>query len=443
MLKFIKKIIGKNKKHKNNFKANYIDNYYAIISENETVEHISTKLQKAFSENKINSIEIPQEFIPNVIKLSRLPNSELDEIESKTINQLSVFKANKLKFWELMHLYSLLLRCGLFKVAFELRNIAEEKVLKDFNSGKFTYSDFETQVRVLLERNFLDKIPASNTISANSTSSFADAVKAFMKIMTKVDYMHESKNNNQAFFDFVYGKTIAVVGPAKTDVNSANEIDSHDVVLRMNYKTEGVGVDDKIKGRKCDISNFSVPQIKDLIDTGIWNKWPENIDWISTNSKKSSELIRSYLRKIISKPDEIPNIRERKEVFNELSSHMNFTQLPKIVLDLLLYKPSKVTIFHSDLMLTVDRSEGYVPKEWGWNNREHVTFLEFSSRVNDPLTQFYYLKNLVKRNLITGDSRFVEVMSMSAKEFMYQLQLIYGTSGRIKANIVHNYNNVT
>jgi len=62
--------------------------------------------------------------------------------------------------------------------------------------------------------------------------------------------------------------------------------------------------------------------------------------------------------------------------------------------------------------------------------REKVRFCR-SAFVNDPVTQYSILFNLWKAGRIEGDKGFNEVKELGCKQYMLQLQCIYGDSVRL------------
>jgi len=56
------------------------------------------------------------------------------------------------------------------------------------------------------------------------------------------------------------GKSIAIVGPSDATNNDAFEIDSYDVVVRLNYTQTGKGLDKRRKGVKIDVSYWLRPE---------------------------------------------------------------------------------------------------------------------------------------------------------------------------------------
>jgi hypothetical protein len=217
-----------------------------------------------------------------------------------------------------------------------------------------------------------------------------------------------------SYSEFVRNKNIVIVGPAPTEAQDAVEIDSSDVVIRLNHSLLGKGTDWIHKGLRTDVSCFNSEQTTALIDDRN-GMLPSDIAWacfkdgkksLDVHVKNADKQCRSFVR------------------FDGMTFHGSYNMVPIIIMDLATLACRSVKIFHTDLMLSVSRYLGYNKYSFQDENKKKVMFL-YASITHDPVLQYRTLKNVWKHNKIHGDLRFEQVMTVGLDDYLKELEQVY------------------
>ena len=222
---------------------------------------------------------------------------------------------------------------------------------------------------------------------------------------------------NKKFLKTLNNKSVAIVGPAETDRKDASEIDSFDIVVRLNYTHSGKNLDEFKKGLKIDISYFNGEQIDYLISNNN-SKIPTDLKvacFKDNDTKRKDQLEKANPKKITKK---ITN-------YNMLNFYSSFNLLPLVLLDILEANVKIVKIFHSDLHLTVNRSLNYYPSVFKREQSILPKIMRESFLDHDPMMHHKFLKNIYNHDKIIGDVKFDEVMKLDTYTYLQKLEKIY------------------
>lgn len=391
-------------------------------------------LEKAFSKHQIDITFLGSNWWIKFITTAILPDTESLTIQSELIQHLRNEPVEHVHWWWWLHIYCLAIRVGLWNLGFNLRQAAASAAITE-NSNNASIPDLVARLAVYLERR--DELSFSKHIKLLESRSFELAQSL---ITTKNLYYAQNLSaplisddlpEDKDFRQFVKGKRIAVVGPAKSNSNDGAEIEAFDIVVRCNFRRSIPDLEKQAKGTRCDVSYFNLEQVRHFVDKEDVD-WPESIEWIVCSSKPVCDQLISKIRASDKGGFiKLPKQRERLERLNRVYFNTTATAIPKIIIDLCRFEPEHIKVFHADLMLTVNRNKGYLPADWNWEANMKQIFLRISSGLHDPLTQYYLLRNFWQNGLITGDTRFEQVMEMGDMEYMIQMQEIYGNAGRI------------
>lgn len=239
----------------------------------------------------------------------------------------------------------------------------------------------------------------------------------------------ESLPRDPHFVDFVAGKRVAVVGPAASEAGHGAAIDRSDLVVRFNYKEEGIGVDALHKGERCDIVYFNRAQTEHLITSGNLSRFPRTPAWVVTRRQKHADALRSALEAEAShRPAGCLARRYRATPIYEVPLFCGlFTAAPNAILDLLHAGAAAVDVFHVDFMLTVERTRHYHPVVTDLAKRTRNTVRSFAG-AHDPVTQLAMMKAAAQSGRVHGDARFLSALLMDEQEYMDALQMLYGNA---------------
>jgi len=219
--------------------------------------------------------------------------------------------------------------------------------------------------------------------------------------------------DDRKFSDYIQNKSIAIVGPVDAKLNLGEEIDKHDVVIRFNYN----GLDEslhKSMGKKTTISYYITEiLIKDKFDKNKIEKMNE-LEWaiFDTAHKKESICFLGVEA----------NLRQRFLIAHAyLNPYFKGTSnaIQRVLLDLLRFDTSKITIYNTNLFLESNYHKSY--KSRGTLGAEHLIF-----NWHDPLSNFIFLKRLKVFNMIETDSVLSDILTMSSQEYIDALEERYG-----------------
>jgi hypothetical protein len=240
-----------------------------------------------------------------------------------------------------------------------------------------------------------------------------------LEILNGRDISKESINyfDKSDFFNFFDGKIISIVGPAPAEAFDAKEIDSSDLVVRLNHSYERKGTDPNHKGLRTDITCFNGEAAERFMHQRK-GKLPQEVTWAcfkspglvdSVKAKNKGKFVRSHI------------------LFNQPKFHGNFNMLPIVALDFAIFSANPLKIYHSDLMLTIVRQKGYYPKDIDRPDDAASIQKNFrrSSVVHDPIQQYRTLHTLWQNKKISGDARFTEVMEMELDGYLSELERVY------------------
>lgn len=353
--------------------------------------------------------------------------SQNDEDGKKFQNSLSLRLADipghRLEYWEWLNITKLFYKFGLFHLGYMLRIKARESAV--FAIKNKSISDckvfFKKCLAALIESNewhLLRKYKEIDFLSSQERESFL-----FWDKLIHGDSASESFFKSKAdhdFAEFVRDKRIAFVGPSRTKIKSASEIESFDIVARCNYKEPLDEEDLQVKGLRCDISYFNNTQTLFLCKRKLF-EFPKKVKFAIFRSYESLRIFRSrFGKKTLTRL----SINPTSSIF---SGSLN--GIPNALTDLLRFNTGQIKVFHTDLMLTVERSSGYgTPEE---SARPIEIFLSSCAGAHDPLTQFVFLKLMHRTGRIVGDKPFERLMKMSEGAYMKKLQNIYGNFARV------------
>jgi hypothetical protein len=218
-----------------------------------------------------------------------------------------------------------------------------------------------------------------------------------------------------AFFEYIKGKSVAIVGPANADVPYGSEIDGYDIVVRLSYRGEEKSASEHENyGKKTDISYFSA-HLRYFVDEIV--SLSETIGFICVTLPKFGPKVL-----------ECQNVRETVKIESCYLGNTNLIQAALI--EMLYCQPSKVKVFCSNLFLTDKPYNTAYPSTdmlntvSGGQPHRGINSITFTN--HDPINNFLIMKTLYDNNVIEADHDLERVLKLTAEEYMTGLQNIYG-----------------
>ncbi|MCP3032733.1 hypothetical protein LF817_15520 [Halobacillus sp. A1] len=328
------------------------------------------------------------------------------------IKHTSNLKAKLLPTIKWNDLVFLFISNGLFKVA----HIARAKAIESATYNSFRESTYNTLLQSFKAYGDQGDIKSLNEIIARIRAndfdkSVLDRLEIFYtllqgdKIKTNSLCKNYFSKADWSFFNYINGKTVAIVGPAPLEEDLSKEINSFDVVVRFNYKGE---LPIHGFGSKIDVSYYN----------GGTAKYLNNVDPPFLNDIKFS-CFKSIRYKF-----QIEKISKQEGRAFRLPAEFMFSgspnALPNALFDILHFNPGYVKVFHSNLFLShTPYYEGYFRRK----REKTKTWNSFAA--HELITQFNFIKNLWNVKLFEADETLEAVLGLTPEKYMDLMEEIY------------------
>lgn len=202
------------------------------------------------------------------------------------------------------------------------------------------------------------------------------------------------EKNDEKYSEYIYGKEIAIVGPVNTGLNNGSEIDSHDIVIRLNI-INPEKYPKKVFGTKTSSAYFVRDQFIKEKDSLIQNL--DSIDFISFHTVRDDDLF-----KLIENNKKLRTTIKYHERINNIffSGYPNLIQ--RTILDLLRFNPKSIKVFNANLWIENIQSDYYIYKQ---------IFYPANLILHDVYSNFILTQNLYKNKYISADEVLSEVLN--------------------------------
>lgn len=354
------------------------------------------------------------------------------EIQALLRNYIIQIPAERLIWWEWLAIYNLLLKFGLFNIAYILRIHARKSILIQLESGRIkagTYIHLKA-LGALVESRSWDLLKSEiNKINALffEDKYFLDFLNTMTRDLEQVKKMNFDgiSSRDTLFYEFNYDKKIAFVGPAKSKNKDGAEIDAFDVVAKANHKNIHKIDNSSSRALRCDISYYNGRQSRRFYETD--EVIPDGLSFAVAveNNFKYLQSLESSFR------DSACLLRSGRN-YRSILMQGSFHAMPNAIFDLLRCHPKEIKVFHADLMLTVNRYKGY--KHTAEKFSEHAKVFLDTLTNHDPMIQWSFLEIPYKAGLLKGDAMFERVMNMGEEKYMHALQKVYGDCARLNSS---------
>lgn len=345
--------------------------------------------------------------------LAREKNPEECFLLTKSLKETTaITERNKINY---MALLSIMLSRGCFRSALILRELLSCYYKDSFDGlsieGKLSSLAFS--IEDCNEYDFFDKI---KKIKDKVGEAQLEKTEFLFSLVTGENDYSKIKVTaaDSDFFHDIKGSSVALVTPTPSEIKNGLEIDSHDLVARINArKLIEYECFDYI-GSKQDISYYNVQSIiEEVEDTGLFTP-PDNIRHACFKGLipvKNGAKSRSFIR------------------FDNALAYGTPNMLPNALFDILAFQPNKVKIFNSDLMLTLKRTKDYYKGRYEYLAEKEKMKLAFnrSTLSHDPFSAFSIIKKLSINNpVFEVDRRLGQILDLSSLNYAEKLESVYG-----------------
>ncbi|MBB5022834.1 hypothetical protein HNR37_002181 [Desulfurispira natronophila] len=221
------------------------------------------------------------------------------------------------------------------------------------------------------------------------------------------------RKRDKRFCDYIKGKSIALVGPAPTGDMAGDEIDSYDIVIRLNYAGEQNKMTTEEFGRRTDISYFNVEALRDMNKNKSYGLL-DNLSFYVYRNHKYTWL-----------DHDARDGRSRTFIKNNMMFNKGPNAIPAAIFDLLCCGASNIKLFKSNFFLSEKpyavNYAGRISKEK--SNSNSFTDLPFSG--HDLLSQLSFVRTLWKNNIIEVEASSDHALTLNNCEYYAELQKLY------------------
>ncbi len=215
-------------------------------------------------------------------------------------------------------------------------------------------------------------------------------------------------DNDKKYSDYLKGKTVAVVGPAPTDEALMDEIDSYDLVIRINYRGRDHLPDPKEFGTKLNVSYYNGTCINNISKTGKYDMF-NDLDFAVFKSLKYS-----FQKNLVAKM--------RGRILFPLKYYRFYgtvNMVPATLYDLVHFEAARIKLFKVNFYLSKTiYHEGYSSYKDGKINWGNLAG-------HNPVTQINITRHLWKAGQIEVDNTCKNVLSLSNDQYLSGLEAIY------------------
>jgi hypothetical protein len=318
-----------------------------------------------------------------------------------------------------MCLYNILIFNGLLQSGFVARNKAIDQVFAEAESepenpvyneralfAAFEIADFSLAKKLLKRLEKIILLKKYQDLQAYFfllTGDINNARKLWEKSLTKSD---------KIFADYFRNKKVAIVGPAPTGLSTGSEIDSCDIVIRMNYMGGDVRLSQNEFGAKTNVTLYAATFLKMKKEQP--KQFVKDLDYYFVKHPFSGFVnidVKQRKAKVLIK---------NKMFFNKKPN-----AIPCIVYDILHYETSKIKIFHSNFFLSEKpyhkNYPGIILDEKTPKFPNALPLLTY----HDLISQISFIRNLWKMGLIEVDENCADILSMSNDKYMEGMEKLF------------------
>ena len=376
---------------------------------------INIIINKQVSIKKYSHIdnEIKNIFCDEKVKKKYLQKYKLENYKE---NNFAILKKIN-SYNKLIFLYKLCFCHGYTEKSLRIRELIIEKMIK---KKIITFEDYLSKIKSLIDTNNLKE--ALKSLKSKRFYFFIFPkfyiyffyLKNLERLLNKIIF-NENKfffnisplinnENENTFSSLIENKTIALVGPSYSKEEQGNEIDTYDLVIRLNAFENHKHEFKKYIGSKTNIV---------YLNGGEFTKFEKG--------KKTEFLKNSFLcsRKSFSEEFQKKNIRATRKLNFNLFGGNGFVQ--DVIIDLLHFKIKEIKVFNVDFTLN---SKMYTPSYTKPNQVSQKEAYYRQSKV-DFFSNINFMRLLLLNNTIMVDNNLKILLNSSNYELSKLFKKFY------------------
>ena len=347
-----------------------------------------------------------------------------NKIEEKTYKGIESILSNDVKKISenlLLYLEMFLLCSGLYELAYKVREVNNLKKIGRYEkNGKVSVKDVMPLFWAYIEKRDYQKSVEIFDKAGKCARRYLDKEIKFLKSVLKgklEDKIVSNSSQEDALFgDLVRGKRILVIGPAENGVDIEEYISEHDVIISMIYRGN---LEANIQG-KTHISYYSnlacrkMDENKEFLadlDMAVFKRVEHDFQKEMIESGNARECHGFKMKKA-----EIPEEMKVMMLYSYLCAP-NLLQV--ILIDLLLFKPEKITVVNTNLFLAVKRYNSKYKVE---GTKQGNKSFRRSFALHNMINMFQLTKLLVDNNLVEVDSVCKSILDNGTLNYVKEMQ---------------------
>jgi len=346
--------------------------------------------------------------------LNRTENHELRQEKAVDYEKIKIemeYIADKItikNYFKYKLLYSLLISNGLYSLALLVKNniVGFLNISQNHKIHKKLIIEY---ILISIEGLIIERIKTkqhSNRI-----------IPAYYKFLLNLTDNINLNDIDRDFSEYLKNKSVAIVGPAPNNLESGQEIDGFDVVVRPKFNKGFVEGNRTFIGSKTDVSYYQLDSKSKIPYESI-----KTLKFIVNSSILQDEEI-----------NEMKNLSTRSYSFNFDKLWAGYTtQLPKILIDIIINKKDTANIklfnfnFYMEQNLYISEYRGNPRTKSSQYDKNDLYYLWNLHSWHDLLSNWKVIKFIVKSFNISSTEKIESLLSYNDNKFIEILEELYG-----------------
>jgi hypothetical protein len=340
-----------------------------------------------------------------------------DTITSLRLTDESIFR--NASFADCLELYQYFRFFGDLRIAEFFREQALQASLREQKSTTYLLpcainAALELGMPEVILRLLRDK--DTSTVNIVHTLALKSMAYALLGNLPSANQLWQAdfQGNDFHYREYIEGRSVAIVGPASPLDSVGPEIDTYDIVVRTNFRTD-LNLPAELFGSRTDVSYYNHASWTTRRD-GVLNA-AKFLDWINLKGRNDDILLRTLL----------PSFAGGSRVFfqaDPLFFEGNPMAIPNIIFDLIRFSPSRIKLFCTSFLYA---ENSYHPGYHSYAKSSlSVKVISDSLRLHDPFSGFMLTQRLFQANLISADSLCEDALNTNRSEYASRLNEVYG-----------------
>ena len=307
---------------------------------------------------------------------------------------------------DILILSSICIGAGKYTLASKIRNYALERI-ECYEGKVWDYFYTDLIIGKLIESFEFDRLDKYLRIAEilRTPCGRGTLNRKLRHKISGTDINQSLTEADKSFARFIENKRVAIIGPLQIDEEEQTEIQSFDVLVKLN-----------------ELDIIKEQQLKPLFPDVVYytgKVQPKLYDVLASSNGKT---LPPFL--VGKKKMQIPELAANKVTFrlrdetNPFTLNGGLNLLPRVIADLILFKTASIKVFGVDLYTSLDFDEAYHgDKSIGW---DHV----FSHFINhDMITQYKFMHACYESGYIQADARLEKVMQMNLEGYLRYFEI--------------------